>query len=199
MSKHHNVPSVHELVGAPFLTVTRPLACAIGLNEALFLQRVYFWMKYNEEHNQNYHEGRWWSYNTYERWQEDFPFWSNATIRRIVNNLRASGVLITCKLAPDIRNHTLWYTIDFEVLEKLMEGVDAIPQYPEASHTTQSHSVKLTTSCAQGEHNLDVLKVSKSSDIAVKTAVETFRTSSADADKIMSELNTFLKGASVEI
>jgi hypothetical protein len=193
MAKNVKVPAVHGLAGEPMVGTSRPLALALGLHEAMFLQRVYFWIMFNEQRGQNQHEDRSWMYNTYEQWHADFPFWSNATIRRIVDNLRSSGVLITKKLSGDNRDHTLWYTIDFEVLEKLMEGVETIPQYPEASHTTQSHSVKLTTSSAQTEQSSEALKLSKSCSTVV-TAVETFRTSSADADKIMGELDNFLKG-----
>lgn len=193
MAKNVKVPAVHGLAGEPIVGTSRSLAMALGLHEAMFLQRVYFWIMFNEQKDQHQHDGRSWMYNTYEEWHEDFPFWSVRTIKRIVDNLRASGVLITEKLSGDNRDHTLYYTIDFEVLALLMKGVESIPQHPKVSEGIQPHSVKLAPSKGQTDTISEGAKLAQSCSTVV-TAVETFRTSSADADKIMGELENYLKG-----
>ncbi len=59
-----------------------------------------------------------WVYNSVTEWQEQFPFWSESTLRRIINNLRKVGLLIVAdgfnRAAFD---HTLWYTIDYDLLD----------------------------------------------------------------------------------
>ncbi|MFK9094406.1 hypothetical protein [Bacillus salipaludis] len=52
------------------------LAAKIGLNEAVVLQQIHYWLGISK-HNI---EGRTWVYNTYEEWQKQLPFWSVSTI-----------------------------------------------------------------------------------------------------------------------
>lgn len=103
------------------LMVSPTLANIIGLNEAIFLQQVNYWITKSRHR----YDGRTWIYNTFDGWKEQFPFWSLATIKRTVANLRESGLLVTTsqynKLPMD---RTLWYTIDRDVFDKL---VGALP------------------------------------------------------------------------
>jgi len=70
------------------------LATLIGLNESIALQQVHYWLKGKEQRQQDYIDGRYWVYNTYEQWQEQFPFWSIMTIRRTMTKLENMGLLI---------------------------------------------------------------------------------------------------------
>ena len=51
------------------LIVNPELACIIGLNEAIILQQVHYWIEKKKESNIDFHDGRYWAYNTYEGWQ----------------------------------------------------------------------------------------------------------------------------------
>jgi len=67
------------------------LACKIGLNEAVILQQLNYWiMKSN-----NIHDGKRWVYNTYSGWQKQFPWWSLSTIKRSLKKLKTMGLIIT--------------------------------------------------------------------------------------------------------
>jgi hypothetical protein len=61
------------------LMVLPSLAVRIGLNEAIFIQQLHYWLEKAGTEKQ----GRKWVYNTYQDWEKQFPFWSNATLRRI--------------------------------------------------------------------------------------------------------------------
>lgn len=112
------------------LQVLPSLACIIGLNEAIFLQQLHYWLKTSPTKKE--HEGRVrsWIYNTYHSknsgngnttgWESNFPFWSARTIMRIVESLRDKKLIITTdELNGSRTNRTLWYTIDYDELEKL--------------------------------------------------------------------------------
>jgi hypothetical protein len=114
------------LIACQPLQVLPPLATAIGLNEALFLQQLHYWMLKSK----NERDGRFWVYNTYEQWHEQFPFWSTHTITRIVQSLREKNlVLTTTQYNAWAADHTLWYTIDYKALDTLAPG--NIPSGPE--------------------------------------------------------------------
>lgn len=104
------------LINEPPLQVLPSLAATIGLNEALFLQQLHYWI------NQSGHEkdGQRWVYNTYDQWSEQFPFWSARTIRRIVASLREQGLILTTdKYNAVAIDNTLWYAIQYEEVGNL--------------------------------------------------------------------------------
>ena len=51
------------------LLVMPTLATLIGLNESIVLQQVHYWLKTKEKTEQDYIDGPYWVYNSYERWQ----------------------------------------------------------------------------------------------------------------------------------
>lgn len=71
------------------------LATIIGLNESIILQQVHYWLKIKEKSKQDYIDGHYWVYNTYEQWQEQFPFFSIRTLRRTFTSLEKMGLLLT--------------------------------------------------------------------------------------------------------
>jgi hypothetical protein len=106
------------LINEAPLQVLPSLAAAIGLNEAIIIQQVHYWMQRSPHEI----DGRKWVYNTAEEWQEQFPFWSLKTVRRTLARLRDSGLLLAEKKSIDPYNHTLYYSIDYRVLEEGIEG-----------------------------------------------------------------------------
>lgn len=96
------------------LTLQPSLAMVFGLNQAIFLQQLQYWLKYsNHVHNE-----RKWVYNTYKSWQEQLPFLSVSTIRRIIEDLKEKGIIITSNFNTKAMDRTIWYTIDYDVVQK---------------------------------------------------------------------------------
>lgn len=73
------------------IVINRDLACRIGLNEAIVLQQLHYWL--NETNSGTEHGGIRWVYNTTEQWLEQFPFWSESTLKRTFASLKSLGVL----------------------------------------------------------------------------------------------------------
>lgn len=97
------------------LVIQPSLAKLIGLNEAIFLQQLHYWLQKSTHH----YDGRAWVYNTYQSWQEQFPFWGVNTIRRIIEKLEQTGVILTGNYNQSKIDKTKWYTIDYDKLEDL--------------------------------------------------------------------------------
>jgi hypothetical protein len=101
------------------LTLSPKLACLVGLNEAIVLSQLNYWMNiYKEKKSEkHYRDGRWWVYNSIRQWREDnFPWWCEATIRRAFEKLRELGIVIVGNYNKFGGDHTLWYTIDYDAL-----------------------------------------------------------------------------------
>lgn len=89
------------------------LATIIGLNESIILQQVHYWLKIKEKSKQDYIDGHYWVYNTYEQWQEQFPFFSIRTLRRTFTSLEKMGLLLTGNYNKVKFDQTKWYTLDY--------------------------------------------------------------------------------------
>jgi uncharacterized phage protein (TIGR02220 family) len=99
------------------------LAVKIGLNEAVILQQIHYWVSMSN----HVIEGRKWIYNTYKDWQQQFPFWSESTIKRTIHSLEKQGLVISGNWNRTKMDKTKWYTIHYEQLEAL---TDLPPEKP---------------------------------------------------------------------
>lgn len=111
------------LINEPPLQVLPSLALKIGLNEAMVLQQIHYWIS-NPRVGKQW-EGRNYIRNSVRQWKEEnFPFWSEATIKRALTSLRENGILITTdSLNFADFDATLWYTIDYDVLESVTKSL----------------------------------------------------------------------------
>ena len=106
------------------IVVSRELAKLIGLNEAIVLQQIHFWIEVNRQAKKNYRDGRYWTFNSMKNWHEnEFSFWGLNTVRRTFENLEKKGYLIKGNFNRVSFDQTKWYTIDYEVLEMLISPI----------------------------------------------------------------------------
>jgi hypothetical protein len=99
------------------LLILPTLATKIGLNESIILQQIHYWC----EISTNIHYGKAWVFNTYEEWQEQFPFFSQSTIRRTIDRLFKMGILEKGNFNKLGIDRTNWYTINYTILSFQIE------------------------------------------------------------------------------
>lgn len=105
------------------LVVLPSLANLIGLNEAIVLQQIHYWINTFKKAKKDDHfqDEEWWVYGTFEDWHKDnFTWWSVRTIKRIFANLKEKGVLIAGRYNKSKIDRTLWYRINYAQLEALV-------------------------------------------------------------------------------
>ena len=102
------------------LLVDQDLATVIGLNEAIVLQQLNYWL---HSKSAKKIDEKWWIYNTYENWKkQNFPFWSVATIRRTFSSLEKKEVVVSANFNRAGFDKTKWYSIDETKLNQLMSS-----------------------------------------------------------------------------
>src|SRR3990167_8329788 len=94
------------------LQVLPSLAAAIGLNEAIVLQQIHYWIQSSTK----IHKDRKWTYNSYPEWQRQFSWWSLNTIKRTFASLENQGLLITAIFNDNQFDRTKWYSVDYDRL-----------------------------------------------------------------------------------
>lgn len=91
------------------------LAQKIGLNEAIVLQQLHYWID-TSGHDI---KGENWIYATYEELQSQFPWWSMKTIQRTLTNLKEIGLIKVGNFNKKKYDKTNWYTINYKKLDDL--------------------------------------------------------------------------------
>lgn len=83
-----------------------------GVDGAVFIARMQYWIEKNAANDRHFHAGRYWTYNSLRALEKLFPFWSRRQIERVVKNLKETGVLLTANYAKDSHDRTLFYALD---------------------------------------------------------------------------------------
>lgn len=104
------------------LLVMPQLATKIGLHECIVLQQIHYWNQINEKAGNNYKDGFYWTFNSYEQWQLQFPFWSIMTIRRMIAKLETMELVISGNYNRMKIDRTKWYRIDYKVLDSIEDN-----------------------------------------------------------------------------
>ena len=93
------------------------VAQVYGVDGAIFLHFMAFWVRKNRANKRHLHDGRIWTYNTLGALTELFPFWSRRQLERIIANLKEQGALLTGNYSEDKSDRTVWYALADSVLE----------------------------------------------------------------------------------
>lgn len=122
-----------------------------GLSKAIVINQLNYWLGINQKSGNNFRDGYYWTYNTYQMWADnDFVFWSADTVKRVFTSLEKIGVVVSTsaynKLGLD---KTKWYRIDYD---RLQEIIDTVEEY-EKSRSVQPASSKRAT-CTVEEGNV---------------------------------------------
>ena len=82
-----------------------------GVNAAIILQNICYWIKQNEANGTNYFDGNYWTFNSNRAYQELFPYMSKRQIETAFKKLIEDGVLITGNYNKLAYDRTLWYAL----------------------------------------------------------------------------------------
>lgn len=103
------------LVAEQPLVVLPSLATAIGLNEAIVLQQLHYWLGKADRDA----EGLPWVFNSYAGWQEQMPFMSERTLRRVFRSLERNGYVRSKRARASSYDQRKWYTILYDAVPEL--------------------------------------------------------------------------------
>ncbi len=170
------------------LVLSPTLATELGnLNEAVFVQQLHYWLEIKKQTGKNYIDGRYWVYNSVEKWLKQFPWLSSATFRRTIDSLVNKGFVIRGNFNQKKMDHTTWYSLNYEKIMEINKKIkrqkeeqarvsldaslsDEISESPQTvenkdfSRIAQNEQIELSESAnriAQNEQ-IELLKMSKS-------------------------------------
>lgn len=145
------------LINESPLQVQPSLAMAIGLNEAIFLQQLHYWLGASRLYKNNQK----WIYNTHSEWLMQLKYMSLATLKRTIKSLKEQKLIHVERFDKKRSNQVNYYSIDYSILsiieQNIMQAIDSIDQLK----MSQSNSSNCTDAVAQNEP-MDQLKMSQS-------------------------------------
>lgn len=107
------------------------IASKYGIDEAILIENLAFWIKKNIANKKYFFEGRYWTYNSRKAFAELFPFWTERQIRRILKSLETKGAIYTGNFNKLNFDRTTWYVLDDDILE--FYGVEIVRSEEESS------------------------------------------------------------------
>ena len=108
------------------------IAQKLGVNEAIIIRNIQFWIDKNKANNKHYYDGRYWTYNSISAFCKIFPFWTRDQIRYILKKLTEKEILISGNFNKNPYDKTLWYSLNDEKLAELQE-LDSGEKLPDPS------------------------------------------------------------------
>ena len=144
------------------IQVLPKLAIEIGLNEAIILQQIHYWLN-QSNHN---HDGKKWIYNTYDDWNKQFPFWSVMTIRRTITSLEKQNLILIANYNKASFDKTRWYSINYPVVESVNRRCVQNEQTICSKRTDGSVQNEQTNTRDYTENTTENISMSDKSDVA---------------------------------
>ena len=87
------------------------IATRYGVNAAILLQNMQYWIAHNKANGKCFYEGRFWTYNSAKAFSELFPYMSEYQARTALDKLIEDGVIIKGNFNKTGMDRTLWYAI----------------------------------------------------------------------------------------
>lgn len=96
------------------------LACEYGIECAVIVHNIAYWVIKNQANNKHLYDGRSWTYNSREAFLKLFPYLKNVDkVGRLLRKLESDGVIESAIFNDNRYNQTKWYTIKSERVMQL--------------------------------------------------------------------------------
>jgi hypothetical protein len=147
------------------MRINRELADEIGLNESVVLLQIeYRISRWGKEH-----AGRLWLVITQKDLRDDFPWWGQATVCRILQNLRQRKLIEVANYNECTRDRTQWYALCEEGINQL-RSIQLIQNgLPSAQNKAKKGSADSRSDYAKSQINEVCDPESESADSQVMT------------------------------
>ena len=80
-----------------------------GIEIAILLENMNFWLEKNRANNTNFFDGRYWTYNSIKGFEKLFPYWSKDKIYRVLKKAEDLGLIIKGNYNKLSYDRTTWY------------------------------------------------------------------------------------------
>lgn len=87
------------------------IAQEYGVNAAIIFQNLVYWIEHNRANETNFHDGRYWTYNSVRAFAELFPYLTDKQIRGALKKLEEGGMILVGNYNKSAYDRTRWYAL----------------------------------------------------------------------------------------
>lgn len=84
-----------------------------GVEKAILLYNIKFWLEHNRANNTNFHDGKWWTFNSADAFATLFPYLNSKKISRLLKELENDGVILVGNYNKKGYDRTKWYSTPY--------------------------------------------------------------------------------------
>lgn len=92
------------------------LARIYGIEEAILIHNLHYWITENKANCRNFFDGRFWTFNSQRAYKDLFPYMSESKIKRAIANLIEKGIIMKGNHNENQYDRTNWYAFTDEGL-----------------------------------------------------------------------------------
>ena len=89
-------------------------AIKYGLDKAILLQHIRFWINQNKSKDTHNHDGKVWMYQSAADMVRHYPYWSRQKISRLLRDMEDEGLIISGNYNKIGYDQTKWYTLNLQ-------------------------------------------------------------------------------------
>lgn len=104
------------------------IAVVYGVNAAIIIQNIFFWVEKNRMNNKNFFDGTYWTYNSIRAFEEMFPYMSAKQIRSTLKKLEDEGLIVTGNYNDTAYDRTKWYAMTDKGNALFKKGKSILPK-----------------------------------------------------------------------
>jgi len=128
-------------------TFDTEIAEELDIESAIILSNFTYWILKNIANNKNIHDGKAWTYNSYETLEKLFPYIKKDKIKRVILSLEKQDILVSrIDLNKSKFDKTKWYTFGNNPIVKKLIG--------DTENSLNSDVQSNVQNCTLGETNL---------------------------------------------
>lgn len=87
------------------------IAKEYGVNAAIIFQNLAYWIEHNRANGTNFHDGRYWTYNSVRAFSVLFPYLTDKQIRGALKKLEDGGMILVGNYNKSAYDRTRWYAL----------------------------------------------------------------------------------------
>ena len=87
------------------------IAILYGIEEAIVMENLYFWLEKNRANKKHLIDGQVWTYNSQEAFTQLFPYMNRSKIQRVMIKLEKEGLINKANYNEKKYDKTTWYAL----------------------------------------------------------------------------------------
>ena len=139
------------------------LAEKYGIEKALIIDYFAYWVVENMRNERNFHEGRYWVFNSASALSEKFHYISRRTMNQKLQELEADGILISGNFNKNKFDRTKWYSFKDEyawLLDEHRSSAEIAASSGDNFHSIGESSHSIGENCQWSGENCHSIKIS---------------------------------------